>query len=117
MAKRKEEPKKTIPGAVFVEDLKKEPKVTKKKENNQVDELSKRMSDIKVTSLISGEQIEADLNMKKIRKLKKTLREIEQIDEKLKAGHQIEKEQSEKLKKKESILDELKSLGEETPYS
>ncbi len=114
MAKRKEETKKkTIPGAVFVEDLKKEQKVTKKKENDQVGELSKKMSEIKVTNTISGEQIEADLKMKKIRKLKKTLREIEQIEEKLKAGQQIEKEQLEKLKKKESIFDELKSLGEE----
>lgn len=113
MAKRKEETKKTIPGAVFVEDLQKEKKAIKKKENDHVTELSKKMSEIKVTNTISGEQIEADLKMKKIRKLKKTLREIEQIDEKLKAGQQVEKEQLEKLKKKESILEELQSLGEE----
>lgn len=114
MAKSKEESKKTIPGAVFVEDLKREQKVTKKKENDQVAELSKKMSEIKVTNTISGEEIEADLKMKKIRKLKKTLREIEQIGEKLKDGHPIAKEQLEKFKRKESILKELQSLGDET---
>ena len=71
------------------------------------------MSQIKVSNTITPEQIEADINAKLIRKLKKQLREIEQIEEKFKNGQSVEKEQAEKLKKKEFLLDELNKLGGE----
>jgi uncharacterized protein with WD repeat len=71
------------------------------------------MSEIKVSNRITPEQIEADQKQKTIRKLKKQLREIEQIEEKVNNHHQIEKEQMEKIKKKESIISELESLGED----
>jgi hypothetical protein len=70
------------------------------------------MSEIKITSSITGEQIEADLKMKQLRKLKKQLREIEQLEEKIKSGEMKnpEKDQLEKIKRKENIIEEIEQL-------
>ena len=57
----------------------------KKKETNQeatTSSLTKKMSEIKISSKITPEQIETDLKQKQLRKLKKQLREIEQLEEK-----------------------------------
>ena len=67
------------------------------------------MSDIKVTDKISGDDFEAEQKQKQIRKLRKLLREIEQLEEKAKVGA-LEKEQQEKVKKKECVLKELDDL-------
>lgn len=107
-------PKKpAIPGAVFAADAEKPKKSeSKKTSEKQVDSLTNRVSEIKISTKITPEQIEEDARQKKIRKLKKTLREIEQIEEKLNAKQPVEKEQADKIKKKQSILDELEELGE-----
>lgn len=112
----KEQPKKGIPGAVFVDDGKKDQKLnTKNKEKSAtasgLNEINKKMAEIKIATAISGEQIEEEQKNKQIRKLKKSLREIELIEEKIKNGQQVELTQIEKAKKKESIIDELKQLG------
>ncbi len=86
----------------------------KKKETNQeatTSSLTKKMSEIKISSKITPEQIEADLKQKQIRKLKKQLREIEQLEEKQISG-KLEKEQLEKISKKDLIIEQLNELGE-----
>ena len=103
LAKQKEKIKKSIPGAVFVDDLeneqkeksntKQKPKSTNSIRQNEINKLNKMMSDIKVSNKITPEQIEADQKQKNVRKLKKQLREIEQIEEKVNNGQQVEKEQ------------------------
>jgi hypothetical protein len=119
MAKQKEKIKKGIPGAVFVADLEKESRekpsasrASNSSRSNELSKLTKMMSDIKVSNKITGEQFEADLKQKQIRKLKKQLREIESIEEKVKANQTVEKEQLEKLKKKDTLIEELSDLGE-----
>jgi uncharacterized protein with WD repeat len=115
MAKAKQTTRKTIPGAVFVEEVEKASKSANKKTVDRADvsHLAGKLSEIKVSSKITAEQMEEDAKQKKIRKLKKVLREIEQIEEKLRDKQAVEKEQMEKLKKKESILSELEELGAE----
>ncbi len=121
LAKQKEKIKKNIPGAVFVDDLENQVKdksnLKQKPINsirqNEINKLNKMMSEIKISNKITPEQIDADNKQKHVRKLKKHLREIEQIEEKVNNGQQVEKEQMEKIKKKESILSELESLGED----
>ncbi|CAF0761519.1 unnamed protein product [Brachionus calyciflorus] len=110
IAKQKEKVKKTIPGAIFVDDLEREQK-EKIKKTDKTEGLSKRMSEIKISTKITPEQIEADMRQKKARKLKKLLREIEQIEEKMNKNQPVEKEQIEKLKKKDDIEKELNELG------
>ena len=75
--------------------------------------LAKMMAEIKVTNKISGEDFEADQKNKQIRKLKKTLREIEQLEEKINSGElkNPEKEQMDKIKRKEAILKEIEELS------
>jgi len=116
MAKKKEAVKKTIPGAVFVED-KKDKSNQKKKEAEAAaatSSLTKQMSEIKISSKITPEQIEADLKLKSIRKLKKQLREIEQLEEKIANGSLVtpEKEQLDKISKKQTVIEQLDELEE-----
>ncbi len=120
MAKKKESVKKTIPGAVFVEDQK-DKSNQKKKETETATAtaaatslLTKQMSEIKISSKITPEQIEADQKLKTIRKLKKQLREIEQLEEKIANGQLAtpEKEQLEKISKKQTVIQQLNELGE-----
>ena len=112
----REKPRQLPPGAVFVEDTKTANKKKEKKPDEKaqapVNMLSKMMAEIKVTNKISGEDFEADQKNKQIRKLKKTLREIEQLEEKMQSGQlpNPEKEQLEKLKRKEAILQEIQEL-------
>lgn len=113
IAKQKEKIKKTIPGAVFVDDLEREHK-EKSKKTEKSSELTKKMAEIKISNKITPEQIEADMKQKKIRKLKKSLREIEQIEEKLKINQSVELGQLEKVKRKENIIRELEELDLET---
>jgi partner of Y14 and mago protein len=124
MSNQKERIKKTIPGAIFVDDLETESKQANSNTSsvkkpparlvsNEITSLTKKMGEIKVSTKITAEAQEADAKNKKIRKLKKTLREIEQIEEKLRKGENVEKEQMEKLKKREEVLDELEKLGDE----
>jgi uncharacterized protein with WD repeat len=70
------------------------------------------MSEIKISNKITAEDIENDIRFKKVRKLKKSLRDIEKIEERMKAGDTVEKTQIEKTKKKEEIINELEQLGE-----
>ena len=81
--------------------------------------MTKKVSEIKISSKITQAQIEEDMRQKQIRKLKKTLREIEQIEEKLNGPekNQVDKGQLEKLKKKEVTLNELKELVEDVDDS
>ena len=110
LAKKKENTPKTIPGAVFAEDQKEKTK-KKEKTNETTSSLTKKMSEIQISSKITPEQIEADLKQKQVRKLKKQLREIEQLEEKQR-NEKLEKEQLEKISKKESIIEQLNELGE-----
>lgn len=112
IAKQKEKIKKTIPGAVFVDDLEREQKEKFKKPDKSL-ELTKKMSEIKISNKITPEQIEADIKQKKIRKLKKILREIEQIEEKVSTNQSVEIGQLEKVKKKGDIIKELEDMDEE----
>ena len=118
MAKKKEPVKKTIPGAVFVEDQKDKSNQKKKETETAAAAatslLTKQMSEIKISSKITPEQIEADQKLKTIRKLKKQLREIEQLEEKIENGQLAtpEKEQLEKISKKETVIKQLNELGE-----
>lgn len=106
--------KKAPPGAVFVETkkaAKKQP--TKPVEENQV---TKMMSEIKISSSITPEQIESEEKEKRLRKLRKTLREIEALEVKMKAGPngfgvQLEKPQADKVARKQEILDEIETLN------
>lgn len=104
--------KPVIPGALFVDDSSINKKHTKTKEDNKIKNLSNRVAEIKISNSITREQIENDVRQKKIRKLKKILREIEQIEEKMQQNINVEKEQLEKRMKKETILNELIELGE-----
>ena len=103
--KSKESTKKTIPGAVFIEKTSEKPK----KEKAPIETVNKMMSEIKISTAITGEQIEAEMKVKQIRKLKKQLREIEQLEEKMKSTN-LEKDQLEKVKKKEQLLFEIEQL-------
>ena len=105
--------KKGPPGAMFVDDLEKEKK-QKKKEKLDTSDVTKMIAEIKISNKITPEQIEADLRQKQIRKLKKMLREIEQLEERIKSGDLKvpEKDQLEKIKKKESILAELENTDD-----
>ena len=90
-------------GAVFREGSKPEIGPKKVKTN----ELIKQLSDIKISSCITGEQIEAEERSKKVRKLKKVLREIEALEGR---SGQLEKEQAEKLNRKQAICEEIDEL-------
>lgn len=104
--------KPVIPGALFLDDSSIKKNHTKNKEDDRIKKLSIRVAEIKISNSITREQIENDERQKKIRKLKKTLREIVQIEEKMQHNIFVEKEQLEKRMKKETILNELKELGE-----
>lgn len=56
-----------------------------------------------------------DEQAKQARKLKKQLRQIHELEEKLKQNpnEKFEKEQLDKISKKQAIIDELKDLGED----
>ena len=117
ISKQRQEAPKGIPGLVFADDAKTK---TKSKESKQaaassgMNDLGKKMSEIKISSKITAAQIEEDLRVKQIRKLKKVLREIQQIEEKMNGpdNTQPDKAQTEKLKKKEATIQELEDLGE-----
>lgn len=94
---------------MFVDDLEREHKEQSKKTQKSTD-LVKKMSEIKISNKITPEQIEADMRQKQIRKLKKTLREIEQIEDKIKMNQTVEQGQLEKVKKKQNIIKELEDL-------
>ena len=99
---------------MFADDQKSKNKAKDGNKTN-VNDLSKKVSEIKISSKITQAQIEEDMRQKQIRKLRKTLREIEQIEEKMSGAterDQVDKGQLEKLKKKEATLQELKDLGE-----
>lgn len=67
-----------------------------------------------VTSKSTGDS-EKDEAIKKIRKLKKTLRQIKDLEEKLKQDKNaiLEKEQIEKINRKDAIVAEILELGGE----
>jgi hypothetical protein len=130
LAKQKE-PNQRIPGlppgSTFVQSdatKTKQPKLAPSFVSNQkttqasessLTTINQLMSNIKISSKITSEQIEANARSKQIRKLKKQLREIESIDEKMRANgeQRLEKEQLEKLKRREAIVNELSELGED----
>jgi len=68
------------------------------------------MAKVMISSCITGEQIEAEENFKKVRKLKKQLREIEILEEKQLAGEVLAKEQLEKVKRKNEIFSQIKDF-------
>jgi partner of Y14 and mago len=72
------------------------------------------MNEIKISNKITAEQIEADSRNKHIRKLKKQLREISLLEEKIADGtiSNPEKQQLDKISKKGEILEELEKMGE-----
>lgn len=113
IAKQKEKIKKNIPGAVFVDDLEREQK-EKSKKTEKCSDLVKKMSDIKISNKITPEQIEADMRQKQIRKLKKLIREIEQIEDKIKMNQSVELGQLDKVKRKQILIKELEDLEKET---
>ena len=129
LAKQKESSQKRpgIPGGTFVETATASAKSAVKDKQSQqstpaqasgsgLSTINQLMSNIQISSKITSEQIEAEARSKQIRKLKKQLREIEAIEEKTQAAggeHRLEKEQLDKLKRREAIVDELAALGED----
>ncbi len=106
----KQEPvKRAPPGAVFADAGQK----SKPKSDNlqaAVKEVSQKMAEIKVSSRITGEQIEEEERAKRARKLRKQLREIEALEEKAAAGGVLEKEQREKVARKAEIGRQVEEL-------
>lgn len=92
---------------MFVETDKKK---KEKQPKPDVKEATKLMSEIKVTASITGEQIEADMKFKKLRKLKKKLRDIEDLEAKIKGGAKLEDTQMEKVNRKQEVIDEIDEL-------
>jgi len=88
------------------------PKSKPKSDNLQaaVKEVSQKMAEIKVSSRITGEQIEEEERAKRARKLRKQLREIEALEEKAAAGGVLEKEQREKVARKAEIAGQVEEL-------
>ena len=112
------------PGAVFVEpvEVKKPQKEQQKKEPKpsklNVESIESQMKAIEITNskILEKRSINANCDeetMKKIRKLKKSLRQIEELEEKLKLDKdfKIEKEQLDKISRKEVLISELQELG------
>jgi len=57
------------------------------------------------------ERIESEMLQKRIRALKKKIKQIEDLEVKLSSGECLEKEQLDKISKKESYLEELSKLA------
>ena len=114
-----------IKGAVFVEpeEVKKPQKQQPKKELKQskleIESIESQMKAIEITNskilekrstLAEGDEE----TIKKVRKLKKSLRQIEELEEKMQAdkNFKLEKEQIEKISRKKDLISELTELGE-----
>ena len=100
--------KKGPPGAVFVGEKAASAAAPR---SDAAEAVVKRLGEIRITGAISGEQIEAEERQRRARKLRKTLREIEQLEEGGRA-RALEREQREKVARKQQILDEIRSLDE-----
>ena len=96
-----------------MDDQKTKPK-KKPEEEDATTSVTKKMNEIKISNKITPEQIEADLKQKQVRKLRKQLREIEQLEEKISSGQLSapEKEQLEKISKKDLLIEQINELGE-----
>lgn len=103
--------KKGPPGAVFVgEGTTSKASQQKQETERTTDAVARKLGEMRVTAAISGEQIEAEERQKRVRKLRKSVREIEQLEEKARAGASLEKEQLDKVAKKQDILDQIDEL-------
>ena len=96
-----------------MDDQTKKPK-NKPEGEDATTSVTKKMNEIKISNKITPEQIEADLKQKQVRKLRKQLREIEQLEEKISSGQlpAPEKEQLEKISKKDLLIEQINELGE-----
>lgn len=123
-SKKENEPKsKAPPGAVFVEPPKLEPPKPKKKETKvpahkiEVASLAAQLEKVTIANKKFEEKNSTTLDdqAKQARKLKKLLRQIQELEEKIKnnPSEKLEKEQLEKISKKQTIIDELNDLGED----
>ncbi len=113
------------PGAVFVEttiDKAKKPVKSDKPQGMSkldMDSIESQMEKVKITNKLIEEKKkpadEADEQKKKVRKLKKTLRQIRELEESLKSGQivRLEKEQLDKVERKDAIIAEILGMGEE----
>lgn len=112
-------PHQTIPGLYILNDDKKEKKPTKKKTKSKVDEVTEKIQKVtlkdakkeKINSVKKEETAEVTPD-KKIKNLKKKIREIEQLEEKIKNGTlaKPEPEQMSKIKRKNDILMQIHQL-------
>jgi hypothetical protein len=112
------------PGAVFVEssaDQKKKKTKPDKVEKTKLDmeSIESQMEKVKINNKLIEEKskpmTDEDLQKKRARKLKKTLRQIRDLEDKIKADKNVnlEKEQWDKISRKDAIIAEILSLGEE----
>ena len=74
--------------------------------SNDEDTVTKSNTDNATTNT---ESVAADV-VKKLRNLKKKLRQIEQLEERVNNGEPLEKEQLEKISRKQEVLDEIADL-------
>jgi partner of Y14 and mago protein len=123
---KQDEYRRVPPGAVFVEpvEVKKSQKDEKQKKEKkpsklEIESIESQMKSIEITNSKILEKRSTNANcddeiVKKVRKLKKSLRQIEELEEKLKMDKdfKLEKEQMEKINRKADLISELKELGE-----
>ena len=84
---------------------------TTEKINSTTDEITSKIQGI---SIIENKVIESISTEKKIKNLRKKIRQIEEIEEKITQGSTITDEQQEKISKKSEILNEISLLENET---
>ncbi|XP_045477351.1 partner of Y14 and mago [Harmonia axyridis] len=115
-----------IPGLFIVEDKNKDKKTSKKKskKNTEIDNLATKISSTNLNGQKSSpnknnkdkkdvEKVDTEISVeKKIKNLKKKVREIEALEEKLKSGSitKPEPEQLQKIKRKNDLLMQIREL-------
>lgn len=102
-----------IPGLYIIEN-KEKPKQTKKKTKNIVESVTKAMDEVSLGDNKHNSEVAAD-PIKKLKNLKKRLREVETLENKLKQGliAKPEPEQLAKIQRKNDLILEIEGLEKE----
>jgi partner of Y14 and mago protein len=98
-----------IPGLIIIDD--KEKKQAKKKNKNKVEEVTKQIQNVTICEKAKEAPVQTD-PAKKLKNLKKRLREVETLEEKLKSGliPKPEPEQLAKIQRKNDLLMQIREL-------
>ncbi|RZC43147.1 Mago-bind domain containing protein [Asbolus verrucosus] len=98
-----------IPGLFIIEDKEKKP--SKKKNKNKVEEVTKQIEHVTISEKPKEPSTQTD-PAKKLKNLKKRLREVEALEEKLKNGLILkpEPEQLTKIQRKNDLLMQIREL-------